>query len=59
VPEGLTVHVMPNQAFGSDKTALRDDEIEIVKEPVISGVDFHQVRAVEDTRPVRPDIPPI
>ena len=23
VPEGLTAHVMPNQAFGSDKTALR------------------------------------
>src|SRR5207249_8636601 len=37
VNEGLTAHVMPNQAFGSDETVLRDDEIEIVKEPVISG----------------------
>jgi len=33
VNEGLTAHVMPNQAFGSDETVLRDDEIEIVKEP--------------------------
>ena len=51
VNEGLTAHVMPNQAFGSDETVLRDDEIEIVKEPVISGVDA--------VRPVRPDAPPI
>jgi len=51
VNEGLTAHVMPNQAFGSDETVLRDDEIEIVKEPVISGVDA--------VRPVRPDAPTI
>ena len=51
VNEGLTAHVMPNQAFGSDETVLRDDEIEIVKEPVISWVDA--------VRPVRPDAPTI